>query len=510
METPLQFLRDLFPFSRPPASATGVAEVREWLDSTADEPSMQAIRTLASQIVPGIGRQGSLHMRFKLLEEAMIEVERALPPVERQVEDAILPLPMAVATAALTADNLLKVVAIAYSGIAHSIQQQKLNAGLTHLLESSIRRAIQAISRRQRLAYRAYASPSAASWQMLHDLYRIARHQGINSRNGGEPPVDHLYAGALLLAFVAPNKFPRGTLDQIRACAERLAPLAIVAEATPENCATKSAIGQFVVPADEGSPGRPLVRASATATLLGSLVIDYRPALAVLDRQLRRHPEEPQTLPLDAPETVLRALRVAIGGHAARRFARTRFKPRADLIAGIDQVIEFLNGRALNRRVSDGPRPAPRRPLEISEWALLDESPEGFGIRFVKGERIRIQAGEIVGLQPRENSQLHLCLVRRIATTPQQRLELGLQELAPLGLAIDLPGGDPGQPRQAILLPHLPGHGNCAGVLARPGDLKSNQRINFRDPERSVRFRVGELLEANPQLELFALTRIAG
>ena len=60
-------------------------------------------------------------------------------------------------------------------------------------------------------------------------------------------------------------------------------------------------------------------------------------------------------------------MRAAIGSHAARRFSRTRFKPRADLVTGVDALIELLNGRALGRRFNDPPRHGQNWPLAISE-----------------------------------------------------------------------------------------------------------------------------------------------
>lgn len=513
METPLQFLRDLLPFSRPGAHTgapeVDASEVRHGLEKIAGQPASQALRTLAGEIIPPVSRIGNLHMRSKLLDECRAEALPILATVEKQVEEAVIPLPPDLSTTALAADNLLKALAVAYSGITASIQTQKLNEGLSHLLENAIRRAMQVIFQRQQLAYRAYASPSAASWQMLHALYRLARSQKLNSRNGSEAPIEYLYAGALLLAYIEPSKFPRGDLPHIRACADQLAPLALIAEASADLRSTRSGAGQFIINISEGGPGRPLLRTPGNEPLAGNLVVDFRPAVAVLDRHLRNTPGQPLELSLPAPEAMLRSLRTAIGGQAARRFSRTRFKPRADLVTGLDQVIEFINGRALSRRFNDPHHDAQRWPLAISEWALVDESPEGFGLRFVKGEKYRVEAGDIVGLQPRENSKFHICIVRRIASQ-QGRLELGLQELGPQGMVIDLPADGNGRRRQALLLPNMPGHGKVAGILVQPGCLQLGNRINFRDPQRTVRFRVDKLIESHDQLDFFALERLAG
>lgn len=486
-----------------------MAELRALLDGVGSQPPLEAMGTLSSRIIPAIGQQNNLHMRCKLLDEARDEGLRVLPSTEQMVDDAVLPLSQEAAALALAADNLLKAFAVAYANIAESIHIQHLDEGLSHLMATAIRRAMEFIFERQQLAYRAYAAPSASSWLMLHELYRLARTQRISTRNGTAPSIESLYAGALLLAYVDPNKFARSDLQPIRDCTEQLAPLALINDASLEVRNTRSSAGQFLVNTGEGSPGRPLLRIPAGTPLQGNLVVDFRPAVAVLDHHLRNPTELSDKLTLDAPETILRTMRTAIGGQAARRFSRTRFKPRADLVTGLDQVMEFIKGRALSRRHNDPHHDPQKWPLAISEWALLDESPDGFGLRYVKGDRFRLEAGDVVGLQPRENSRFHICIVRRVASH-RGRLELGLQELAPHGLVIELPGSG-GKPHcEVLLLPHLPGLGMTAGILAAPGHLRAGHRINFRDATHVVRFKVGALVESNDHMEFFALERLAG
>lgn len=509
-ETSLQFLRDILPFGRAVSEDKAVAEVRAALDGLSALNPQPAAVALAGEIIPGIARHGNLHMRLKLLEEARTVAERPLTEIEARLENAPLPLGSAATALALVADNVLKALAAAYSGIALGIERRRVDSGLARLQAAAVRHACQTICRRQNLAYRAYAVPSASSWQMLHKLFRVARNRRVTSRNGGEAPIDHLYAGALLLAAIDPTKFPRGTLNALNKAVDALAPLGSIAEADADFHIPKSAAGQFVIRGDDGTPGHPLLRTQLATSLGGCLIVDFRPVLAMLDRHLRKLPDEAPCIPLELPDAFVQAMRTALGSHAARRYSRTRFKPRADLAAGIDAVIDFLNGRALTRRSTDPGREERHWPVALSEWSLLDESPEGFGIRYLKGEKSRIEAGEVVALQPRENSKLHICMVRRITSTEHHRLELGLQELSGFGVVIDIPQAVANYVEQAIVIPRLPGHANATGILARPGSVKCGQRVSFRDAERQLRYTVGASLERHPRVELYALEPLAG
>jgi len=95
-------------------------------------------------------------------EDIRHETEQALPTLEQEISQAVLPLPLVTTTAALHVDNLLKGLSIAYAGIARGINQGQLESGMSHLFHRSVQRAMAMVSRRQLLAYRAYAAPSAS------------------------------------------------------------------------------------------------------------------------------------------------------------------------------------------------------------------------------------------------------------------------------------------------------------------------------------------------------------
>lgn len=503
MDSPLQLLRELLPFGQPQADTKSALHRQEELPASAGLSPLEAASRLSAELLPGIAGQSNLHMRFKLLEDLRHQAESALPALESLVAEAVLPLPREATAAAIGADNLLKGMALAYAGIARSILAHHQDAGLSHLLYRAVQRAMAMVARRQLLAYRAYATPSPTSWRLLHELYRMVcdpHHQPLNAETA---PIEHEYLGALLFAYLEPNKLPRGELNLIHACTWQLAAYAIVGEARPEVQNTRGTDACFLVRPDDGNPGYPLARLPADVSTRGGLIIDCSQVLAALDRNLDRQPGKPVQPPLDASPALLQNLRVVIGGKSARRFSRTKFKPRADLVCGLDQVIAFLDGHAFSRRSLDAVGRHDSREISPSEWSLVDESPDGFLIRFIKGEKCKIGAGDIVALQPRESSRIHVCLVRRIATT-RNRLELGLQLLAPQASLIDLPSAGKAH-KQAIFLHSLPAYGKSSGLIARPGSLSPKQRITFTTLGRTLHRQIGQCIEANEGLEFVAL-----
>ena len=502
MGIPLQRLRELLPFSQPQPQGLAAMASASHSKMPAGHFPLAAIARLSDEVLPPIFRQANLHMRFKLLEEARQEAEKLLPALETEIASATLPLPTSVTTAALQADNLLKRLAQGYADIARKIFGAH-QASFANLLHRATERAMSLIARRQLLAYRAYALPSANSWLHLHELYRVTCDPRSKPLNGETAPIEHEYLGALLFAFLEPNKLPRNELDIVHRCTRLLAAYAVVAEATSELLTSKSADACFLVRSEEGNPGFPLTRLPPGSQFSGGLIVDCAQVLAALDRNLARQPGKPVQPELSAPPALLQSLRIAIGGRSARRFSRTKFRPRADMVGGLDQVIEFLDGHTFSRRAHDSFNRHDSPGFLSSEWSLIDESPDGFLIRFIKGEKCQFGAGNLVALQPRESSRIHVCLVRRIAAV-RNRLELGLQLLSPQVSVVTL-ASNGSAAKRAVFLHSLPAYGPHSGLIVPPGQVSVGQTLSFTTLGRHIERRVGRTLEANEGLEFVTL-----
>jgi hypothetical protein len=503
MESPLHLLRELFPFGQAGAEQKSAAAVRGLIDTVTGLSPQETVAKLASCVMPSIHGQANLHMRFKLLEDVRLEAEEALPVLEKLIGQSVLPLPLSAATSALHADNLLKGMAIAYTGIARGINNGHLNTGLSHLLHRCVQRAMAMIARRQLLAYRAYAAPSASSWQALHELYQMVRGQHSKPLNGETAPIEHEYLGALLFAYLEPTKLPRAELEIINTCTRQLAAYAVVGEVTPETGNGKTTDSCFLVRPDEGNPGYPMMRLPSGASIFGSLLIDCTQVITALDRNIMRRPGKIIDPDLDASPALLQTLRLAIGGKSARRFSRTRFRPRGDLVSGFSPVLSFLDGNTFSRRSVDASSRYDGRDYTSSEWAMIDESPDGFLLRFIKGEKRNLGAGDLVALQPRESSKIHVCLVRRISSS-QVRLEVGLQLMSPQVSVVDIVA-DETPDQRAVFLHSLPAYGKYSGLITAPGAYRTGQKIMVKLPGRSLHRQIGTCMEANEGLEFFAL-----
>jgi hypothetical protein len=504
MNSPLRLIRDLLPellpFA-PPAERQLAGKLRARLEGLAELAPAEAVAALGNDVLPGIAGQDDAKLRFKLLEDIRPHAERTLQLLEAEVAHAALPLPKGVARSALLADNLIKGLATAYHSVTRDLDKAQ-DDEQAQVFHRAVLRAMNMLARRQQLAYRAYAAPSPTSWSLLHELYRMACSPTSKPLNGDTAPVEYQYLSALLFAFLEPNKLPRSELDVVIKCTQQLAAYAVIAEYRPDDSSGQPADACFLVRPGEGCPGLPLRRLPAGLIALGALLVDCTPVVAALDRNLGRQPGKAVQPDLDLPVALLQTLRQALDGKSARRFSRTRFRPRGDLVGGLTAVIDFIGGKAQSRRAMDavGRDDGHFAP---SEWSLIDESPDGFCVRFIKGDHWTAGAGDIVALQPRESSKIHVCLIRRIANGGS-RLELGLQMLSPQVSVVDIERPN-GTSQRAIFLHSLPAYGKFSGLITAPGGLGGGQTITLKSGGRSLQRKIGKCIEANDGLEFFAL-----
>jgi hypothetical protein len=503
MGSAFQSFRELIPFTLAFAGQPVSDRIRSRLGEISKQPAEKALPLLTTHIVPAIATQSNLQMRFKLLEDVLREAERTLPVLEQTLKKTALPLPKNVLSSALQTDNLIKALASAYYEIVLEIAGRNENVALAHLMHRAALQAMRLIARRQKFAYLACTRPSPSSWRMLHDLYRILSAARAIVADDDFAAIKHQYLTQLLTAYLEPNKLPRGDLGALHNCANQLAHYALISPANSLPTPHHATAPRFLVQTEKGSPGHKLISNPETGSDVSSLIIDCSAIVSVISEQVSARRSKVTKPQIEGSSAFLQTLLMILSGKATRQFSRTRFRPHADLVVGLDAVISFIEETACTRRSVDIIL-REERPVATSVWSLIDESPNGFLLRFMKGNQWQAGAGDVVAIQPRESSKVHVCMVRRVSSRNGQ-LELGLQLLSPQVSIIELPTGST-RSQRAIYFHNLPAHDQSAGIIARPGQLKSKEKIVFKAAGKVVQRKIGKCIEANEGLEFVTLT----
>jgi len=465
-------------------------------------------------------RETNSRSRLKLFEASLDSVHKLVREVERQLAKSALPLEQEMQLILIAANALLKTLAAGYAGIADEINHKWIGIGFAKPLRLAVLRAMEFQAMRLDLAYRVYARGSKSAWSELHRLHRIAHASGfaLQKPTGLPHSAEQIYVNALLLDFAEPTKLAPGELERVRFYVERHAKFVQLEDALAARKKDKNAEGPeacFLVKAKDSRAGRSLVRTGNTAIESGDLVLRCSRLLTKLQGQIggREKGVEPARLglPLAARQpqyvALMRNLHRLWSAPPMRRFSRQKFKPRVDLVVGLDALWTYLAGPANRRRTDDLPV-----KIDTSEWAIGNESPGGFSLQYLAGNAAPVKVGEVVGLRPRDQSAIHLCLTRRVVTGDLQSLELGLQKLAPGGTptmisveSSDKQGRKQVKAVRVIVLPKLPSTGEDPALIAPAQAIQPGVSVYLQQRNGPLRLSVGKPVEQSPSCEVFAL-----
>ena len=509
MENTLQFLRNWLPFGGAGDDTAIAAEVQQWLQGVAKIEPVGAAHLLSEKLPRILAGQRSLHKRIRVLDEVNELAVELLPAIEQQVAEAPLPLSDAANARAMAADNLLKALANGYQEVIAVIDRQRLGAGLIRLLRHALNRATATLCRRQMLAYTAYAPASSASWLQLHLFNAKARALRTEADTAGDREGESDYAAALLLAYADPTKYPRSALHGLLRVIAAYAPLLQIEPASVFSSAPRADDegARFRIRPDEGRPGRPLTKEARLDD--GDWVVDCSAVVRALrhDIALREARQGDATEGEFTELSLLRKLDKMWHSQPVRRFNRQRFRPRGDVVSGLADLSRVLSGEVVLPRRDEVVEVGLPAGMQVSEWIISDESPDGFGIRYVSGSMSALEVGQIVGIRPRERSRVHVCQIRRIANGGQGRIDVGLQEIGPRAHVFSLPPATGGR---GLFVPRMQAFGDEAGIIVPGGAIPTGTAIRLPLNGRLCTWIVRRHAAQAPGCEILLLEPVSG
>lgn len=491
-------------------------ELARWVDGLATDTPILNCRMIEDRLTAILRGNANLRRRLRHVEILQHGLPALLQRLESTLGNAPQPLPTPQRSLAAGVLQLLKRFATAYLSLAREMSDRWLATGFARPRETALRNAARMVTIRIELAHRAYVSPSANCWRQLLEIHAIARREGCLEHPDPDHPADSiasLHARALLCTLADPGRLTNAQIDHVCFYLRRHATLVSFVAPAALSSAQLNQAGLFVIE-DNGRPARPLWRRSKLGP--DAVIMDARPLLLRLQRQLDALAQGAAPgrigLPVGATTPAYRLLLQSLAHKwqlpRARRHPRSCFLPRADLVAGFEQIHRFLGDSAFARRAGE------REPISTSdspgEWAIADESPGGFGLRYLGSASSTLKVADVCALRPRERSLVHLCVVRRAVNLGEREFDIGVEVLAAQGIStsLSMPADTIGAPRcniQVILLPRVPALGRQAAILAPDGAIRAHSELLIRWHGRQWRFTSGEAIEHFDSCELIPL-----
>lgn len=446
--------------------------IREWLARAGSRASADDADELHQQLLLLREHPPPKEERVKLLDLLYPQAERVVASELPSLREIGLPIPRRLRRHTGVIQELLEILIQEYLFLlSESLDPRTTQPhGRPH---QSLRWVVRCIGWHIRISHLIAAPTRIGIWQQLHAAYRMARRFGIAElpSEDGEPSIQQSYIRILLAAIAQPASFCSTELEFINAyLASAVRPIDIF-ETPP-----RDRNGVFWLDLEQDFPAHALARRPPNSHTLALyfacdlLARDTREHLAALTKGT---PASNLGLPAfaDTPagRGVLRRLAQRWGQPSKRRYQRRRQYYRVKLCAGLEQLWRLIRHPEIEDR--------------ISEWMVINESPDGYSLMHISGPTSHLRVGDMVAVQPtgertEQVPRWHVGIVRWAISENPEHVELGMQQLASDAIAAEVirPLELEADKLFALILPEMPPLRNMPALVAATGQLNEHEQ----------------------------------
>ncbi|MDR2625129.1 MAG: hypothetical protein LBC37_02220 [Zoogloeaceae bacterium] len=206
----------------------------------------------------------------------------------------------------------------------------------------------------------------------------------------------------------------------------------------------------------------------------------------------------PELAQTPAGQGALRRLASAWGIPGKRHFPRRRQANhrRARLCAGLARFCQLLQ-----KKGSEG-------EVDISQWMIINESPDGYALMHMSGTIGHVRIGDVVALRPDANPGWLVCLVRWALSENPEHIEIGLQIVALDAIPVTLVDNESRFVHTPLLLlPEYPSLRSASALIAPAGAITDNRCVIHLSGSKKNRDLSGlKVCEQNSYIEMFMLS----
>lgn len=491
--------------------------------------------------------------RLKGLEYYREPVSMLSQKLQQTYSTLPLPLPEKHMMTAEQVRHFQMEMAIGYKRVimdSYARYKPKLSGRHAARLALPIQRAIRYLTCTLMHSYQFYAPYPVGTWKEIHTLYRAAEHHGITTlpvpdtlnQAVRESSIDHAYKQALLLDLSDPYHLPSRMINKIHRYLDLMAPLAVL-RPTPLTHVDNAC--QFLIDLKSDRAGHVYLgdqqEAHQDIRLLSTLELARGVHTQLTSLQQGQVPHS-QGLGDDffdrlAKEMLTRLIN-SWGVNPKRVFPRShRTGTQMNVAFGLEAAVYYSNGgrRFLTSAEFMGPHPQrtrigsffarideadqPKNEVtpdafgaidahHYSTWEILDESAGGVALEIRSSDDVRVRVGEIVAMkEPGNKNGWSVGTVRWLRNVSRDRLEMGLQRLAPKAtpLAIKTLSGDKQESEfmPALILPEIKALQQPQTLLAPRGVFKDDHYVYLDDGRMLQRALGTRLIEVTGSYERF-------
>lgn len=413
-----------------------------------------------------------------------------------EYNNAALPLHDKAKLAAKAAELLWLELGYGYKLVLVDLQNQLIKFGTEKSSANAIQRAMHAVSEQALTIYQTYSTVPEHIWSDLHQLYFCAVKLNLENMKIDEVKgvivstasrantIENTYKHALLMSLADPQHL---TQKHMRVVAEYLAfhvETAKISAATPLEITTSC----FIVNLSSNKPPIPYSKQKVAPNPDSDIILQTLDLVFVIHQDLNtlqnnQFPKNggvPENANRDEYIDLLIYLIKHWGVTQKRIFNRTKSEGEVELVIGIP-AIHYLSSSLAELANNDKkskiqPSDKTTKP---SRWHVNNISAIGMSVRRIATAEKNIRIGGLLGFRSKKEQQWSIGLVRWAACGNRDRLDIGVQMIAPRTQSAIAQLDNTGPQEMVLLLPELPAAKQFATIIARVGTYLPARQLSI-------------------------------
>lgn len=457
-----------------------------------------------------------------------------IEPLAEVYTNATLPLQENAKVAAIATESLWMELGYGYKLAFIDLQNQLIKLGTDKNSARTVQRAMHALAEQALVYYQTYQSAPGHIWADLHQLYFCAAQMGtqninLSEENSKDPlvknspyacnsdSIESAYKHALLMSLAQPQHL---TQQDIRIVAGYLAHHIQHAKITAIETLENSS-GAFIVSLDSSNPPIPYNKQKSAPNPVSDVL------LHTIDLVRNIHQDLNQLLSHLLPANgsisagadtrnyieLLTYLIKNWGISPKRVFKRSTQNDDIELVAGIEkihQIIQFASEESsLDKSDHSTFNNVRKTKTTPSRWKTLNISASGISIRRHHTAEKNIRIGCLIAICAKNEMHWTIGLVRWANCGTRDRLDIGIQLIAPNAQAAIARRLNDNTDRAILLLPEIRAVKQPATIVAPLGTYEPGLQLVIKSNNKSIQVVLAKLLERTHDIERIQFNSIS-
>ena len=433
--------------------------------------------------------------------------------------NAALPLHDKAKLAAAASESLWLELGFGYKLVLVDLQNQLIKLSTDKNSANAIQRGMHAVAEYALTYYQTYTTPPAHVWSDLHQLYYCAIKLGIQNVKVDEEKtlirstteiantIEGTYKHALLMSLADPQHL---TQKNIRLAAEYLAfhvEKAKISIVAPVEITTSC----FIVNLSSNKPPVSYSKQKTAPNPVSDILLQtldlviaiHKDLSSLQNNQLPKDGGIPVNANHEAYVDLLTYLIKHWGVTQKRIFNRTKSEGEIEIVSGISAIHHFSNENAEytnNSKIGFSQQYNENKTVP-SRWHIINISAIGMSLRRNPTAEKNIRIGGLLGFKTKNEKHWSIGLVRWGACGSRDRLDIGVQLIAPQAESAIARIDKTGREEMVLLLPEIIALKQPPTIIMRVGTYQPARQLSITYNNNSDVIMLTKIVERSHHFE---------